>query len=81
MIEDLTHEDYLKIARMVPQKYSFNELIQLGERVEVAFLLHKNDALAAVIIGSAINKGIAVLEYEEMKKQRIQEVVNLRKKD
>ena len=81
MIEDLTHEDYLKIAKMVPQKYSFNELIQLGERVEVAFLLQKNDALAAVIIGSAINKGITVLEYEEMKKQRIQEVKNLRKKD
>jgi hypothetical protein len=81
MIEDLTHEDYLKIATMVPKRYTWAELRCLGEKVSVAFLLHFDDAMGAVLVAASINKGISVLDYEQEKKNRIQEVINLRKKD
>lgn len=82
MIEDLTHDDYLSIANILPMDMSFADLDNYVLKVSVSFLLPVIDAKAAVFIAySIIRYDGTISNYETIKRCRIAEVVEFREKN
>lgn len=81
MIEDLTHEDYIKIADILPKQLTMKDIMSYSEKVSLLFLLPEIDATGSIFIAMSINNNVTVREYEETKTRRVAEVQKLRNKE
>ncbi len=77
-IEELTHEDYMEIAKIIPLKMKISDMEKYSSEIAEKYSMPAIDATASLFISFAIKTGQSVLGYENEKERRINEVVRLR---
>ncbi len=79
-IEDITHEQYLEISKMLPSKMTFPDIKIYAKKISDKFSLPTIDSTGCVFIGIEIKKGISVQDHESYKARRIKDVIRERDK-
>ena len=80
IIENLTHDDFVKASKLLPKKLPFDAIEEYVKTLSELFDIPNIDAKGCLFIAFSITNGESVSSYEHTKYRRIKEVAAIRSK-